>query len=439
MAELSEQRVAPSQSRAIWILVLAISEPLLSLADKVVVVVPQQIRRSPAPQWRSVTPRFRKSSHESHFRRHHGPPGYYHRKRPAYPNLPYPHGGDDFDQGHETVNHVRIPYGKDVGHAISFGRGYIPYEHLKGSFSFGSEKYPGDPEETSQEPGYEATSFALSGPDYQPGSPSSSSSSSSDSNSNSNSFDSSQSELGPMFTDPETALGYDERRNDRKKLYASRSIGKELTANSPIDLTAAIDQSKQQLLLLRQKTAELYGNAASQPRGEVILPAGIPAATIGGSKEGVVLRGSVSLDDYRQRLQEMTKSWPQYLLQGVSDPSLLAHGYQGQGLVQTQIHQPIHQQIQQPIQQGIQQPTQQPIHSYQTVQQTSSPFPGPFGWPLNVAQSKKGYAVKEDNMEPPHDFRSMPIRTSPFPSQSFPVQANAAVVPQLVHTVGITG
>nr|XP_033328435.1 uncharacterized protein LOC117221515 isoform X1 [Megalopta genalis]XP_033328436.1 uncharacterized protein LOC117221515 isoform X2 [Megalopta genalis] len=394
-------------SPAIWILMLAISEPLLSLADKVVVVVPQQIRRSPAPQWRSVTPRFRKSSHESHFRRYHGPQGYYRRKRPTYADLPYPHGGDDFDQGHETVNHVRIPYGKDVGHAISFGKGYIPYEHAKGSFSFVGEKYPGDPEEPSQEPGYEATSFAVSGPEYQSGP--------SNSNSNSNSFELSQSGPGPLFADPETALGYDERRD---KLYASRSIGKESTANSPIDLTAAIDRSKQQLLLLQQKTAELYGNAASHPRGEVILPAGIPEATIGGSKEGVVLGGSVSLDDYQQRLREMTESWPRYLLQAGSDPGLPAHGYQAQGLAQARI--------------------QQPIHGYHRAvqQQTSSPFAGSFGWPLNVAQSKKGYAVKEDTMEPPHDFRSMPIRTNPFSaSQSFPpVQVNAAV-PRLVHPV----
>ncbi|XP_076649213.1 uncharacterized protein LOC143356984 [Halictus rubicundus] len=369
---------------AFWILVLAVSEPLLTHADKVVVVVPQQIRRSPAPPWRSMPPRFRKSSHESHFRRHHGPPGYYHQKRPSYNSLPFPHGGDDFDQGHETVNHVRIPYGKDVSHAITFGKGYIPYDQLKGSFSVGSEKYP-EPEESKSEPGYEPTSFSPSGSEYQLG----------------QSFETSE----PFFSDPDSAMSYNERRNDRKKFYSSRSIGKDLTVNNPIDLSAMIDQGKEQLLFLQQKTAELYKNVQPQPQGEIVLPHGIPPATIGGSKDGIVLRDSLSLDNYQQKLQEMTKSWPQYLVNGASGlTSGLTAGYQSQQL----------------------------IPSYQPAQQSPSPFTASFNWPLNIAQPKKGYAVKEDTMEPPHDFRTMPIQTNPF--QSYPVQVNAAVSP-LVQTV----
>lgn len=47
-------------------------------------------------------------------------------------------------------------------------------------------------------------------------------------------------------------------------------------------------------------------------QGDVVLPVGIPPATIGGSKEGIVLRDSVSLDAYQQKLREMTKAWPQF-------------------------------------------------------------------------------------------------------------------------------
>lgn len=99
-------------------------------------VVPRQIRRSPAPPWRQSPTHYKKSSPGSND--FHRPPYYasalsnrYYRK-PFRP-LPYPHGGDDFDQGHEAVNHVQIPYGKDVSHGISFGKGYIPYENIKSS------------------------------------------------------------------------------------------------------------------------------------------------------------------------------------------------------------------------------------------------------------------------------------------------------------------
>lgn len=105
-------------------------------SSKVVLVVPQQVRRSHAPALRPAAPRYRKSSHggDLHFRRYHGP---YHSKKPLFPNPPFPHGGDDFDQGHETVNHVQIPYGKEISHAVSYGKGYIPYDRIKDSLSLG--------------------------------------------------------------------------------------------------------------------------------------------------------------------------------------------------------------------------------------------------------------------------------------------------------------
>jgi len=104
---------------------------------KVVLVVPRQIRRSPAISWRPSPTHYKKSSYSSNdFHR----PAYYssavanhyYSKKPFRP-LPYPHGGDDFDQGHEAVNHVHVPYGKDVSHGISFGKGYIPYDNIKSS------------------------------------------------------------------------------------------------------------------------------------------------------------------------------------------------------------------------------------------------------------------------------------------------------------------
>lgn len=93
------------------------------------------------PSWQ---PRFRKSSlgNEVHYQKyHHSPPAHYFPKKSVYRSPPFPHGGDDFDQGHEHVNHVRIPYGKDISHAISFGKGYIPYDKIKGSFSLGRERW----------------------------------------------------------------------------------------------------------------------------------------------------------------------------------------------------------------------------------------------------------------------------------------------------------
>ncbi|XP_076677247.1 uncharacterized protein LOC143373672 [Andrena cerasifolii] len=353
------------------ILVLAVGEPLVAYANRVVLVVPQQVRRSHAVPLRPAAPRYRKSSHggDLHFRRYHGPYG---SKKPLFPNPPFPHGGDDFDQGHENVNHVQIPYGKEISHAVSYGKGYIPYDRIKDSLSLGRERYPESQEHKQPEPEYASTSYTSTGPEF--------------------------------FPDPDSALSYDERRNDLQslqKLYSSRSIEKDLTAN--IDLGGSLDQGKGkgqgqgQLLLLQQKAAELYRNVSPQPQGDVILPSGIPAATIGGSKEGIVLRDTVSLDHYQQNLREMTKSWPQFLATGATT------GFQNQ-------------QVSQPV----------------------SNFAASVSWPLSFAQPKQGYAVKEDTMEPPHDFRNMPIQTNSFQAFALPVNTvntmNAAL-PSFAQTV----
>ncbi|CAK9829250.1 hypothetical protein ANTRET_LOCUS6619 [Anthophora retusa] len=364
---------------------LAICEPLLVDANKVVLVIPQQTRRM-GPSWRHVSPsRYRKSSQEVQYHRYHGPPAHYHSKKSLYASPPFPHGGDDFDQGYEHVNHVHIPHGKGVSHAITYGKGYVPYDQIKGTFSFGRERHQSPQQEHKQqhsEPEYSSSSFTSSDADYPP---------------SGHSYESSQPEM--YFTDAESALKYNERRNDRKKYYTSRSIEKDPSANSAVDL-AGVTTENDQLHLLQQKTAELYKNVVSPPQGAVIVPVGVPTATIGGSKEGIVLRDTVALGEYQQKLQEMTKSWPQFLPNAAA--ALGNNGYQ----------------------------TQQ-VTSYSTGgSPSSSGYTGTISWPLNFAQPKQGYDVKEDTMEQPHDFRTMPIQTSPF--HTFPVPINIAI-PQNVH------
>lgn len=68
-------------------------------------------------------------------------PHFYGPTRPVYHRgPPFPHGGDDFDHGYE-VNHVHVPHGKDVSHMISFGKGYVPYDNIRGTFSFDNDKW----------------------------------------------------------------------------------------------------------------------------------------------------------------------------------------------------------------------------------------------------------------------------------------------------------
>jgi len=98
---------------------------------KMILVVPRQVRRTPS--WKpSTSPYLKKNYGSNDFPRqtYYSPAHRYYSKKPFRP-LPY--GGDDFDQGHETVNHVHVPYGKDVTHGISFGKGYIPYDNIKSS------------------------------------------------------------------------------------------------------------------------------------------------------------------------------------------------------------------------------------------------------------------------------------------------------------------
>ncbi|XP_033183674.2 uncharacterized protein LOC117153596 [Bombus vancouverensis nearcticus] len=366
---------------AFCILVLTISEPLLvHSVNRVLLMIPQQTRRMGPPPWQSPLPRSRKSyASEVHYHKYHGPPVHYHSKKSVYGSSSFPHGGDDFDQGYEHVNHVNIPYGKGISHAVSYGKGYIPYDRIKGSVSFNRERNPSSQEHKyTSESEYSSPSFSSPDAQYSP-----------------SSYESPQQET--FFPDAETALNYNGRQSDRKRLYSSRSIEKDLVTNNPIDLGAATN--KDQILLLQQKATDLYKNIVSQPQGGVLLPSGIPSATIGGSKEGIVLRDTIALGEYQQKLQEMTKSWPQFLSNAATT---LGNSYQNQ----------------------------QVSGSYSTAGSTTPAFSG---WSVNFAQPKQGYDVKEDTMEPPVDFRNMPIQSSPY--HTFPVPMNV-VLPaptQAVH------
>lgn len=202
-----------------------------------------------------------------------------------------------------------------------------------------------------------------------------------------------------FFPDPETALNYNERRNDRKKFYSSRSIEKDIIGNNPLAFASDKDS---QILLVQQKGVDLYKSVPAQPQDGVLLPSGVPSATIGGSKEGIVLRDTVALDEYQQKLQEMTKSWPQFL----SNPATaFANNYQSQHVAA----------------------------SYSTDgSSVAAGFSGSIDWPTSFAQPKQGYDVKEDTMEQPQNFR-MPVHASPYSTVSVPVSVAIPTIAQPVH------
>ncbi|CAL7935518.1 unnamed protein product [Xylocopa violacea] len=371
---------------AFCILALAISEPLLVYASKVMLVVPsnrEQTRRIAGPSWRSGPPRYRKSSPGSdvYYRKYYGPSTNYQSKKYVHGNSHFPHGGDDFDQGYEHVNHVKIPHGKGINHALTFGKGYVPYDKIKGNFALGSDRPSSSQGPSYVESNYAPTGVISSGSEYT----------------SSEHYEPSQSDT--LFSDPESALNYNER-NDQQKLYSSRSIEKDLSVNSAVDFT---NSDKDQLLHLQQKASDLYKSIDSQPQDGVLLPSGVPSPSIGGSKEGIILRDMVALDEYQQKLQEMTKSWPQYLSNAASAASL-GNSFQNH----------------------------QVTASYSTGVSPTSSF-GSFNWPVSFAQPKQGYDVREDTMEPPHDFRTMPVQTSPY--HTFPVPMNVALpgIGQTIH------
>lgn len=210
-----------------------------------------------------------------------------------------------------------------------------------------------------------------------------------------------------FFSDVEGAARGDSKEN-ANKYYASRSIEKDLTLKNQQALNNAIERDKDSKGFEEQSKITppaVYGHiaTATDTQGAVILPAGIPAATIAGNKDGIVLRDTVSMDEYHRKLQELTKNWPNVLATGAST----AYG-------------------------GIIPASHQQLHAgFAVTGLPGSNFASPTGggWITNFAQSKQGYAVREDHGDTAtYDFRTMPIHTAPYQHLPLGVPTDVAAI-----------
>ncbi|KYN01060.1 hypothetical protein ALC62_08286 [Cyphomyrmex costatus] len=380
-------------TRALCVLLLAISEPLLTHA-KVVLIVPRQVRRSPAVPWRPPG-HYKKSSYGGNdFHRH--VVHYGRGNRYTKPFRPLPYGGDDFD-GPEVMNHVHVPHGKDISHSISFGKGYIPYDNIKSNnLPFVHERYAGA---YGRQPDYPSTSFTSAGQDYAV-------------SGTAHSYENPQ--LDSYFSDMENTARNELRssvKDSLNKYYGTRSIEKDLSLRNQQALSSIIEQNKDSLKgaegLSSDAVPAAYAHAASAAtsatipvatgvQGAVVVPAGIPSATIAGNKDGIVLQDTVSMDEYQRKLEELTKAWPNVLATGVN---FAAGG---------------------PIS------APQQLHAgFPTTGLPGVGFGGSSGgignWLPSFAQSKQSYAVREDHGDPStYDFRTMTsVQGTPYQHVSF--------------------
>ncbi|XP_050446814.1 uncharacterized protein LOC126849210 [Cataglyphis hispanica] len=365
------------------VLVLAISEPLLIHAKVLVVVPVHKTRRSPAP-WRQ---HYKKSSYGDNDSHHTHGNRYYSKK----PFRPYPSESNDFDHVYEAENHVHIPSGKDISHGMSFGKPYIPYNSKGSNLPFGHERYAGA---YTRQPSYPPTDIASVGQQYA----------------SAHSYHSPQ--VDSFFSDIDGAArggGLHDNLKDRSnKYYTARSIEKDLSLRNQQILSSIAEKDQM------TKGAEMYVKdipstayhmtSAANIQGAVVLPAGIPSATIAGNKNGIVLRDTVSLDEYQKKLEELTKTWPSMLSDAM--PSFTAA---------TAI--PTHHQLQ----------TGFPTAGLPG----SASFGGSTDWFSSFAQPKQGYAVHEDPGDSTtYDFRTMPIHAAyhqlPFTNMGLPIGAGVA-------------
>ncbi|KAI4496417.1 hypothetical protein M0804_000227 [Polistes exclamans] len=395
---------------------LAVYEPLLGYAKKLVVVFPRQVRRSPMIPWRPKSPGFKKTSYRSNefYNMHHHdhPAPHFYGSKPAYHRSPpFPHGGDDFDQGYEEVNHVHIPHSKDVSHAISFGKGYVPYDSIRGTFSFDNDKYTEMIEYANKftEPNQASTSYSPTASDY---------STPPTGYMQENIFSDS------YFSDVKN-IDLQDRKNEGVKNYIPRAINNNEVTQTTNDI---FEMNKDTTANKNPTFYKDTGYQDNKAEGAIILPAGIPSATIGGSKEGIIFRDSVSMDDYNRKVQAFTKNWP----------SLLGVDSIPQSPIMNPIDQSVllqQQQQQQLQQQQLQQHQQQLINPLPTPAALIGPgYPtiGP-NWFSEYAEAKRGYAVKEDHMEPQHDFRTMPIQTSPFQNFQVGMNLGQSILSPIIH------
>lgn len=179
--------------------------------------------------------------------------------------------------------------------------------------------------------------------------------------------------------------------NDGNKYYTARSIEKDLrnqqTLSSIISEKDPLTKGTEALVKDIPPTAYTHMTTSTAgTQGAVILPAGIPSATIAGNKNGIVLRDTVSLDEYQKKLEELTKTWPSVLSDAM--PNFAA----ATGISSHQ------QQL-------------QPDFSTAGLPGTAG-FGGPTNW-FSFAQPKQGYAVHEEHGDSTtYDFRTMPIHAA---------------------------
>lgn len=226
-----------------------------------------------------------------------------------------------------------------------------------------------------------------------------------------------------FFSDVESAMHGDANLKDTAgKYYAARSIEKDFTLRNQQTLggSGGVEGSDKdsfsakgagESFLAKDASPVAYGHHAAGTSGAVILPAGIPSATIAGNKEGIVLRDTVSMDEYQRKLEELTKSWPSVLSAGTNAAAAAASFV-------APIHQPL-----------------QAVSRFPTGLVGTGFAAGPTGgagWYTGLqAQSKQGYAVREDQGDPAtHDFRTMPIHTGAPSYPQVPQFAAAAVPPR---------
>lgn len=294
-------------------------------------------------------------------------PRYYSPRTLPFAKNQYPQGGDDFDQGHEEVNHVMVPHGKGITHAVSFGNGYIPFDNYKNppSVSHHHNYRPESPKDAA----YSPTVNLPAGPVY------------------SQAYLSQQADAYVENNDNNDENELQEGSNDRAaQAYSNGGALNEFPKAGAIG-------------------APPYGGVGVLPTSPVPQPVGlqgIPPATIGGGKQEIVLRDTIAFDEYNKQVAELMRKWPGNLGNNNFIAGVLGNNQQG-----------THQFN------GV-------SRQYNANALLGGVFYGGSAADssLNRDQAQKGYAVKEDVVDTaPHDFRNAPLQTSP-------VQPLAVQIPQ---------
>ena len=341
---------------------------MFSIFRKVVIVMPRQLmRRSQSPPWRQLMAHFKKAGYQDHGfptkkYGYQSGPKYYRPKQLHFAKDQYPHGGDDFDQGHEEVNHVMVPHGKGISHAVSFGKGYIPFDTYKDhrqSTTPHQNYIVEDHHHTTQDAQYSPTINYPVHPGY------------------SRPFLSSQADSYAATED-----GNHDEFQKRSQQRAAQNFRNENPSYNFKNIPSQLGEHPGVAQPLIGKPSDIFRSSSS-----------ISTPTI--NKQPIILRDSLLIDDYNKKLAELTTSWPNLSNNNHLIPGSILNTRQG---------------------------------SLGQFDGFSRQFGGLANshFLINPDQGQKGYAVKEDVVDTPHDFRTMPIQTAPPDIQ-------APQVPQLIH------